>query len=60
MYVGLETVPGHSVWMEVIASGGQPAAETQCDSVWISVLSLFTIPEYYIFFLLLVHLWVQI
>lgn len=23
------TVPGHSVWMKVIASGGWPAAETQ-------------------------------
>lgn len=23
------TVPGHSVWMKVIASGGQPAAEAQ-------------------------------
>lgn len=26
------TVPGHSVWMKVIASGGWPAAETQCAS----------------------------
>lgn len=43
-------VPGHSVWMEVIASGGQPATETQCFAVRISVLSLFTMTEYYIFF----------
>lgn len=26
------TVTGHSVWMKVIAGGGQPAAETQCAS----------------------------
>lgn len=29
------TVLGHSVWMKVIASGGWPAAETLCASVWI-------------------------
>lgn len=28
------TVPGHSVWMKAIASGGWPAAETQCAFVW--------------------------
>lgn len=27
-------VPGHTVWMKVIASGGWPAAETPCASVW--------------------------
>ncbi len=33
------TVPGHSLWMKVIASGGQPAAEAQrwcvCQSVYV-------------------------
>lgn len=40
-----ELVPVHSVWMEVISSGGQPATETQCVTVWISYMT-----EYYIFF----------
>lgn len=31
------TVPGHSVWMKVIASGGWPAAETQCPYVGMCV-----------------------
>lgn len=53
-----EIVPGHSVWMKVIASGGWPAADTQCASAWMCME--FRAADMCPFTTLTVHLYVHL